>query len=390
MKISYLDKKQRLHVVFLVYFFFLCILLLRPFQIDISLLTGKNNNVSWLENSNGIAFSKEGQIISVSPAVSLLDALQNGNGLTLEAWIATNVFDQDGPARIISYSLDTSSWNFTLGHSQNNLILRYRISDTDLYAGSPLGSPLLELAEAFTSADPVHIVITHDFSTFNLYRNGQLELSKPIPSDRFLSWDPSHYFILGNEATGDRPWHGTLYYLAVYNRALSEEVVNEHYELGWQPLDILCEGPCRTPDGLVVNYLFEEGHGDRVGESDAAGNSLQLHIPLKIIDIKRSYLSTVVDLNKPWEIVVVILNVLVFIPLGLMLHRILSNRHGSSFNVALLTFALGSLLSFAVENIQFIMPTRNSSLIDLFCNMLGMAIGIQMDRYPPPDRATLS
>jgi VanZ family protein len=356
---------KKFYLAFSIYLIFLIILLLWPFQIRL-------NNVQWLEDSNGIAFYEEGQVISLSPAVSLLEALQKGDGLSLETWISVNDMDQGGPARIVSYSLNTEFQNFTLGQSENNLVIRLRTYDKGM---EPL-TPQIELNNAFKSSDPVHVVITYDFSMLNIYLNGQLELEKQISSDRFFDWDPSHYFILGNEATGDRPWKGVIYYLAIYNRTLNIETIDRHYELGWEPCDTFSTRSCRNPDGLVVNYLFEMEHGDFIPESHGADNSLRLYMPLKILNVEQAYLSTSFDVTGFRPVLVIVMNILVFIPLGMFFHFIFSIRYGNSFKIALVTFAIGSFLSFFVENVQFFMLVRNSSFIDLLCNMMGTAIGI--------------
>ena len=57
--------------------------------------------------------------------------------LTLEAWIASTDINQSGPARIISYSRNTTLRNFTLGQIGNNIIFRLRTPLSGLNGSHP-------------------------------------------------------------------------------------------------------------------------------------------------------------------------------------------------------------------------------------------------------------
>jgi hypothetical protein len=76
---------------------------LEPFNFDF-----RTNNVKWLQSKNGVQFDQDGKIISKDSAPELYQALTEGNGLTLEVWISTYNILQDGPARILSYSINTA------------------------------------------------------------------------------------------------------------------------------------------------------------------------------------------------------------------------------------------------------------------------------------------
>jgi len=52
-------------------------------------------------------------------------------------------------------------------------------------------------------------------------------------ADDLSNWDASHRLALGNELTGDRPWLGNLYYVAVYDRPLDAEEVPARCSTGW-------------------------------------------------------------------------------------------------------------------------------------------------------------
>jgi glycopeptide antibiotics resistance protein len=69
----------------------------------------------------------------------------------------------------------------------------------------------------------------------------------------FEVWNPRFTFQLGNEATLNRPWLGKVYFVALYNRALSSEEIQGRYSRG--------PGGTDLPEGLVSLYTFSEGEG---------------------------------------------------------------------------------------------------------------------------------
>jgi hypothetical protein len=95
------------------------------------------------------------------PATKIIEAGKSSNELTVEGWIRTSDISQNGPARIITCSVDASTRNFTLGQGRFNagsdrFEMRYRTTDHNEYqVNTPIGS----LTEALT-----HVVLTRDSS----------------------------------------------------------------------------------------------------------------------------------------------------------------------------------------------------------------------------------
>jgi hypothetical protein len=72
---------------------------------------------------------------------------------------------------------------------------------------------------------PTHVVYTREAGGLaKIYVNGELQGAEQISGD-LSNWDSSFSFGLANEATGDRPWLGTLHLVAVFNRVLSEDEI---------------------------------------------------------------------------------------------------------------------------------------------------------------------
>lgn len=353
------------------YLLILTILLLWPFDF---VFLGEKNHVRWIALSNGIEFSKKGRVLSVSSTENLYSRLLVASGFSLEVWVAPRNDIQSGPARIISYSLDTGLRNFTLGQSQKKLVMRLRTTETDRNGVTPH----LEVDGVFGSLYPQHIVVTYDFFEQSVYVNGERRVRKRLPGGRFTNWDPSYYLVFGNEATGDRPWLGKMLFAAIYDCVLDEHDVRRNYEAGW--LSEPSHGHSIRPvsDGLVARYLFDERRGNKVGDSSGTQPPLDLEIPTVIKAHYRPYLalSSASFYENPilcWD---TILNVVAFIPLGFLFHAALRTRCGSSLKTSAFVFLLGALFTFCVETSQHFTLSRYSSILDVFRNMLGTAIGI--------------
>jgi VanZ family protein len=354
------------------YMLMLFVALLWPFDFAFQ----RENNVHWITKSNGIEFRQRGQVLSRSSTENLCGRLLIGTGFSLEMWIASENEVQSGPARIVSYSLNTGLRNFTLGQSGENLIMRLRTTKTDLNGVKPH----LKVANVFGSAGLQHIVVTYDFLDQRVYINGAMQALEKIPGGRFTNWDPSYYLVLGNEATGDRPWLGKIFFLAMYSRPLAEKEIHQNYLAGWLSESRSGEQMCRASEGLVARYLFEERHGDRIGDSGETKAPLDLYIPTAIQTQKKSYLdfSHILFSKNSKQALFgdVILNIIIFIPIGFLLHAVLRRHCESSLKTAAFVFIIGTLFTFGIESLQYFSLTRHSSLVDMINNMVGTAVGI--------------
>jgi len=360
----------------LAYMLMLAVLLLWPF--DFAFFKEKNN-VSWIGTTSGIGFSQEGQVLSPSSTENLCGRLLTGTGFSLEVWVAAQNDVQSGPARIVSYSLNTGRRNFTLGQSQDNLVMRLRTTETDLNGIKPH----IEVDHVFGSADPQHIVVTYDFSEQSVYVNGERRVRKEIPRGRFTNWDPSYYLVLGNEATGDRPWLGKIFFVAIYNRPLPETEIHQNYLAGWLSESSISPESSRVSDGVVARYLFDERRGNKVRDSSGTHTPLDLYIPGVIQTYKKPYLdfSHRSFSQNPNLFRDVILNIIAFVPVGFLFHAALRTRHRSSLKTAAFVFTMGILFTFGIESLQHFSLTRHSSLVDVLSNTLGTAVGIAIDRF---------
>lgn len=179
----------------------------------------------------GVEFTNGKAQGSTSASKKLHDMIQQTGEYSIEAWVVPGNVTQEGPARIISYSAGTQARNFTLGQTQYNYDFLHRSSTTD---GD--GEPALSTADADEDlqATQQHVVVTFDPAHGRrIYVNGVFtDDTDAVAGGNLADWDDSFAFVLGNEASGDRPWAGKLRLVAIHNRALTPEQIQQNFTAG--------------------------------------------------------------------------------------------------------------------------------------------------------------
>jgi len=190
----------------------------------------------------GLTLDAATMISSDGPAGKIFDAVTATGALTVEAWVTPANTTQDGPARMVSMSADPYLRNFTMGQGAYGVGtdlygMRLRSTVTDLNGQPDLTTPLGSLTTTQT-----HVVFTRDVAgTTRLFLDGVL-VTEYTPGGDLSNWDPAYGLILGNEATGDRPWLGTFHLMAVFDRALADIEVQQNF----------IAGPFLTPQPPII------------------------------------------------------------------------------------------------------------------------------------------
>jgi len=363
-------------ILLIIYVFILGGFLLWPFDFIFKV----KNDVCWIGNSKGIEFLKIGQAVSNSSTQEFFDSLVKGNGLTLEMWTQTENLDQIGPAKIISYSIDPPLCNFTVGQWRDKLVVQLRTTKTNLYGRNPH----LDIPDVFTSQGLKHMVIMYNLSEQKVYINGVQKVRSDILKGDFSNWDPSCKLVIGNEVSSNKPWIGKIYYAAIFNRPLADQEIRQNY----------LSGPQHTRNkrnikhsyfkakGPVAKYFFDEDKGSVIHDSGSLSIPVNLSLPKYIGHKIKPFLSVSIDyLQNDSRYSDIIINILIFILLGILIQGVLRTRYGLTLKISLATLLAGTLFSLGVESLQHFSMTRNSSLIDVATNMTGVAIGIVMDRF---------
>ena len=157
---------------------------------------------------------------------------------SIEAWvIPSNVTQRD--KNIISYSGSKTERNFTVSQYEYNYQFQNRSNESDLN-----GDPLIETKDGSQNLQSAqqHIVMTYDsIRGGRIYVNGVLTDHDPDVSgnngtDGDLSnWDNKLVFMLANEvgvSDLSRSWDGTFRMVAIHNRVLSDEQIQQNFKAG--------------------------------------------------------------------------------------------------------------------------------------------------------------
>ncbi|MGI9228199.1 MAG: LamG domain-containing protein [Gammaproteobacteria bacterium] len=182
----------------------------------------------WVAEGGLRNVSGKGQA-SLADSQKLFNLLSGGNQFSVEAWVQPENLDQTGPARIVSYSIDTGRRNFTLGQRTVQYISRVQTLET-----GPNGSnPELRADDPAVTTDLAHVVMTYDNMAGGrkIYINGALAAEETIQGD-MLNWQDDNLFVIGNEVTNNRLFSGVFKMVAIHNTALNAAAIAQNFEAG--------------------------------------------------------------------------------------------------------------------------------------------------------------
>ncbi|MBA1148106.1 LamG domain-containing protein [Ectothiorhodospiraceae bacterium WFHF3C12] len=223
---------------------------------------------------------------SPSASAKFADHITRTGEYSVEAWVVPGNVSQEGPARIVSYSGGDDRRNFTLGQTLYNYDFLNRSTGTDGDGTPALSTPD---GDEVLQATLQHVVMTFDpINGRRIYVNGELATqADPLAGEGLSGWNDTYVLVMGNETSMQYPWEGSIRLLAVYERALTEEQINQNFEAGV---------------GQKFFLLFHVGELMGVADSDPAYDSYLL-FEVSQFD-QYSYLFDrphFVNLNDGWE-----------------------------------------------------------------------------------------
>ncbi|MDF1837549.1 MAG: hypothetical protein P1V35_06765, partial [Planctomycetota bacterium] len=187
--------------------------------------------VSWLPG--GLSISSPTLLSTSGPATRISQSIQQSREITVEAWLRPANLNQDGPARLFGISNGPSLRNFTLGQGlwgsqpKDTFNMRLRTSSTDMD-----GMPLLTTSAGSASTALQHVVYTHRADgTSRIFVNGQISTELQMDG-QMDNWDTSYRMAVAGEIGASRPWLGDLYLMAIYDRALTADEINQNRTAG--------------------------------------------------------------------------------------------------------------------------------------------------------------
>jgi len=187
--------------------------------------------INWVPG--GLAIHAATLVASEGAAAKVIQAAQTTNELTIEAWLRPANTSQDGPARIVTLSADPYQRNLTLGQglwgSQPSDLYDVRLRTT---ATSLNGTPSLYTPAGSLTTELAHVVYTRDTSGLARTTINSVQRASRTVSGDLSNWNLDYCLALANELTGDRPWLGEFYLVAIFDRALSSDEVTQNFLAG--------------------------------------------------------------------------------------------------------------------------------------------------------------
>ena len=187
-------------------------------------------DTSWV-GGWGVRFGPNGGEARGGAASSkLYSMIKSGGEFSVEVWAApANVTQED--AYLVSYSGGTASRNFTMSQHAYQYEMLARSSATDANGAPAL---LTRDTDRDAQASLQHVVLTYDpVNGRRLYVNGNYTGDADAEKGGTIgNWDDTFVFLLGNETSGNRKWQGTLRFAAVYNKALTQEQIQQNFAAG--------------------------------------------------------------------------------------------------------------------------------------------------------------
>jgi hypothetical protein len=387
--------------------------------------TEKNNAV--ISPSGGLEIARHGTAYTALAAGKFQDLKQ----FAIHIDLTTSSDGQDSLAKIFGTFINQGDKNFFVGQWKDGIELHVRTERNP--GGMIYGEDGVLEKEKRTSC-----LIMYDGQKMHLYANGALIRRDNRGSISFGNWSSDYPLVLGTDATGRAQWKGTIYEVAIFDRALSPDEIRRvtgdkegyrlqaagdrrdkgsGYGLGIReekaikkenpPLSPFVKGgkeKSKVADARpVVHYVFTpentyetEFRGKRaLGVRDLGqGEAADLVIPEQFAPYQRVYLGWDPDWTRnrsDWMDAAV--NILGFVPFGLLLtlafrngsrsvkccvlseDKEIKDNSGKIFAAVVLAVAVGLVVSFAIEYLQAYLPSRDSSVRDLVTNTAGTAIG---------------
>jgi VanZ family protein len=325
------------------------------------------NHVKWMDNQNGLAFSRFGSILSLGAFPSL--PAPGAAAGSLEIWLKP--WSRGSTRTILSFEgSDHPGVPFSV-RQFNDALLVYR------YNVDAQGIPhttRFEVNRAFRDKN-VFVTITLSKQDTSVYLDGIL--SRVSPSAGSSTNNMTGRLVLANSPSSSDNWAGVIRGLAIYDRQLSSAQVAQHYEAWTKSLK-----PALAQDeSPVALYLFSEGRGNLV--RNELDSSTSLTIPERYFVLHPEFLSPPWREYHAtwgyWEDVAV--NIAGFIPLGAWALVYFSSVRPLKSPVAL-AILMGFSISLTIEVLQSFLPTRSSGITDVITNTLGTVIGLMFCYVP--------
>ena len=330
------------------------------------------NRAYWLANEEGLHFDGQDRrwklsVGGIAYTPSPLRSSGNppaGKGLfSIDIVLRAAVEAESGVPRILAFIDSSGKDVFYLGQWKQSLIVRW-------YAYDQSGKRRMKeigVRDALTKEKTLRITLVSEPTTCSVYVNGEparsfqgVALIGEKESVRGLS------ATLGNSRNVKSPWTGTVLALKVYERALSEQEIDQDRGVA--------EGSV-SHEGLIAAFALDKSHS--TSSPDLSGNENRLAVPDRVT-LRNSILAWPDWRNQKDSSPVpdIAVNILGFMPFGFLFAFWREQAQGSRrWRYCLLAVLIGALISLVIEVTQAFIPARDSNMVDVICNTIGTVLG---------------
>ncbi|MBN1307999.1 MAG: VanZ family protein [Chitinispirillaceae bacterium] len=320
------------------------------------------NQVKWLENRNGIAFTNIGMVygektlgeIGVDDSISIVMVIRPYRTARKSSRIAA-IIEKNGDEL---FTIDQWMMGIEVSRRDRN--------------GTRISAVGFDDVFAFDSSRLVMIAITpNEISIRPENPLGSIER-------RTIRLPPGHLkncrMLLGLSAFGRKPWRGEIAGLALFGRVLNEAIIYEFFK-EWRENDSCGFIFLKNPAAL---FCFNERCGRTV--SDQSGNGWDLDIPFFPKIFKHKFIQVLPDFSELDKSLAkdTIMNFFGFFPFGGCFFLLMFPLLQSEKKALLFTIFSTVCLSLFIEIFQIFIPTRTSQLIDILLNAAGSSTGAHL------------
>lgn len=324
-----------------------------------------DNQARWIEDGPGIRFGRYGLAYAV---VSFpLPQTDRQQPFTVELVVQPARSDDIRFQTILLLHGGEDGSQLVIGQWRSSIV----VMNGDKYNGSA-GHRTIYASEALSTHKPHLVTITSGERGSGIYIDGKQMKQKGNLRLRLPMHNDGVSLVLGNGIYGERGWVGDVTGLAFYLEELPGTLIRLHHA-HWLGNGVPELG---RPAAPYLHYDFSARSGLNVLDHGPLANHL-------VIPTHRKCLKSNM-LLIPWhdialrksDIMDVAVNVLGFLPLGFFLMARLSHCHREVTKTTVFIAVMLTLsLSLLVELTQGFMPSRSSTVSDLFANTMGGLFG---------------
>jgi VanZ like family/Concanavalin A-like lectin/glucanases superfamily len=320
------------------------------------------NEVSWIPDEDGLRLCHYGTILSVAQFPN--EAGAENEPFSLELWMVP--WRDEGSTVMFAFFVPENPGQFVVRQDG----LDVSVSHTTRQREGKDRDPLIA-RQVIALNKGTLVTVTASPKETTLYVNGQPQSTSQ--SFGLSRKNLTGEFVIGTSPVESEAWCGILRGIAIYKNELTAHEVESHYKT-WLSNHDEARIDKRS---IVALYLFRERSGTLVRNAIQPG--VDLRIPTYYTIRRRNVLLPPwKEFRTEWAYVRdLILNVLGFIPLGLILYLYFLLALESK-RPWLMSYITGTILSLFIEILQSFLPMRGSGWTDVITNSAGTALGASM------------